>query len=64
MVTVNQAIRWSEETARGWRMAPRDRANAAANLALWHLGHDMHAPMARAIGERWQAYVRRIAKGE
>lgn len=64
MVTINQAIKWAQETARGWHMLPRDRANAAASVALWHLGHRMHAPVSRAAGERWQSYVRRIVKGD
>ena len=64
MVTINQAIKWSEETARGWHMPPRDRADAAASNALWHLGYHMHTHATRRPGERWQAYVRRIAKGD
>ena len=61
MTTVNQAIVWAADTARGWHMARSIKADAAANLALWHLGHSMHAAIARKPGERWQVYVRRTA---
>ena len=63
MITINQAIKWSEETARGWHMPARDRADAAARVALWHLGYRIHAPVTRKPSERWQAYVRRAVRG-
>lgn len=61
MVTVNQALAYAANTARGGHMAPKLRADAAASVALWFLGLNMHATITRNPGERWQAYVRRTA---
>ena len=62
-MTINQAIAYAAATAATWLMPPRQRADNAAALALWHwCGRDVHAPVERAPGERWQAAVRRVAR--